>query len=861
MTFAPLIQALTAGATVITPTNRLQREILWLYSQSKNNRVISTPNCFSYENWLKACYQNYIFQNPTKQLYTLIDNQQLAYLWNTLYKEITGRKLKTFELQQALSALKNCELCLSTPEGSDFLYHPNAQIFQKTWLKLETYLQHNHLLPFYRLATILSQSDYFKTPSKIIFACFDMFHPQQEQLILHLQQRNIEIAYFDFNHVEELAKTPKIALDALNQAQVSSRAKIYLADDDEQELTQIILWLKTQLNLGQKRIGVIIPNLSQQLHKIKNRLRQHFDEHILHFSLGQTLFNYPIIKHGMMLLAINPNLSLTREQCRLLLRSPLIRGFYEEKEQRNKIALKHKSLQEAEIPFKQFCQILIPSCPILAEILTSLISPPKFASIPQWIDYFGKKLYCFDFPGEKTLNHEAESILQKFYLQIEELHRLNLFEAKFNFNDILSELEMGFRQQIHQPPQDFDGIHILGWLESSGFSGDSLWIANFVSQLIPQPINLSSLLPIHWQKNKKLPRTDANKETQIASQIFQRLLHGHQEVVISFAKHIEQQPQWPSPLLPKNLIIYEALQVNKTNQQLLIVEDTYLLPLKPNEQVRGGSHLMSSHAKCPFQAFAKYRLHAEETFHETLGLSPIERGQLLHQILYYIWSELKSQHALLKLQSQELEKLIDKAIHKSIEPLLKLRPYSLDPFLTSLEEEHLKKLIHHALEIDKKRPSFQILGLEKEIELNIDDWTFQLRYDRIDSLDNGDHCVIDYKTSIPSPLPWNSTKPIHPQILMYALADKNIQALVFMALKAEETQISGISVTEIGIPGVKSPKEEWVNLQQQWLLHLQENITEIKNGICPPKPFQSNICQQCKFQDLCRFEGLDTIEN
>jgi hypothetical protein len=860
MPFASLIHALTEGATVITPTNRLQREILWLFSESQAKSVLTKPKCFAYETWVTNWYQDYFFQHPQDLEYTLIDNQQLSYLWKKFHQEITGRELKSFECQQALSALKNCELTLTVPEGSDFLYHPSAQIFQKIWEKLQVYLHQHQLIPPYRLASILKHIHYPIYSNKIVWACFDMFHPQQLALIEHLEQLGIEQVYFDFNQ-QAFASSSSRALSQLQEPNRVIEQKLYLAEDDEDELQQIVLWIKQQQNLGKKRIGLIVPNLSQQLNKIQNRLRQHFKEKDLHFSLGQTLFDYPIIKHGLVILSIYPNIRLSREHCRLLLRSPFIHGYHEEKEARNQIALKHKLLQEPEIPFTHFIDILEQSCPILANTLKTLSAPPKNTSITEYLDYLTKQLEKFKFAQNTHFFGDSEAILQKFYLNIEELHRLSLFTSKLSFQALISELETRFKQQIHQPPQDYDGIHVMGWLESSGFTGDALWICNFISQLIPQPIHLSSLLPLNWQKKNKLPRTDAHKETQIATQMFQRLLHGQTAIVISYAKHIEQQPQWPSPLLPKNMEAYEGLSEVEHAAQLEIVEDNYQLPIKLNEEVKGGSHLMSSHAKCPFQAFAKYRLHAQESNPEGIGLNPLERGQLLHQALFHIWSTLKAQEDLFNLAPKALKELIEKSIDKSLQPVQELKPYSLDPFLNQLEREHLTQLIEQALEIDRNRPHFRILGLEKEIQLKIDDWAFQLRYDRIDILDNGEHCVIDYKTSLPSPLPWYSTKPIYPQILMYALADSKIQALLFMALKIQESQVSGLAANDVGIQGVKKAKEEWVTLEQQWLTSLEGNIEEIKAGICPPKPIQASTCQQCKYQDICRLDILEEAEN
>jgi len=851
MSFSTLIQALQQGATVITPTNRLQREILWLLSQATSKRLIQKPLCFSYASWLKQWYQDYYFQHPKALHFTLIDDWQFKLLWKKTSLKLTGKIPKAYDLQQAMNAVKNCALAMSPPHGSDFLYTPTAEEFQQIWQQVSIDCHRKHLLPPHEIANVLMHIDYSKPAHDlhIIWACFDYLHPQQIQIQERLKSLGIKQSFFDLNRQDLHTE----AHDTF-QAPKPHHTKLLIAQDSQQEFQGILQWIKEKRRMGAKRIGVVVPDLSQHIGKLRFLLQQHLPEENMFFSLGLPLIDFPIIRHALTLLELDPQQRLNRGQCRFLLRTPFIHCPKSESGLRNRIYHQNQVLQEPEVPFNWFITAIERQCPQWAATLKKLKPLPLEGTPAEWIVAITERWQQFGFPSEHKLEQNNQLILQKLYHVVERLHKSQPFIQRFSHQELLQELYTLCREEIHQPPQNYYGIHIMGWFESSGFCGEALWICHFQSQLIPQPLSFSNILPIHWQKEKAFPRTQSAKECQIAQQMFERLLIGQPEVVISYAEHIEQQPQWPSPLLPKGLPIYEMQPKASIPTTLETVDEPFNIPLKDAEHLKGGTSLLSSQAKCPFQAFAKYRLHTEELSKEQHGFNALERGQMIHQVLHQLWLKLGNQARLLALSAQELQTLIDHAIENGLKPYLNFKPYSMDDICQELEHDALQQKVHQALETDKKRPPFHILGLEQALDLNIDDWAFELRYDRLDQLDNGDKVLVDYKSRIPSPLPWDKDRPIYPQMLMYALADSSIHGLLFMALgnKKDKPVISGISENMIDIVGVKTSKEDWATMQQQWFARLKSLIEEVRSGHCIPEPTSRSICGQCIHQDLCR---------
>jgi ATP-dependent helicase/nuclease subunit B len=856
MTFDCIFDALSQGATVITPTNRLQREILWLYTQRHHQAIFAKPSCFSYENWLAHWYQTHLFNHPYQTGPTLIDAWQFECIWKHFCQQLLGKTPQPFELQQALTAVKNCALTLQPPIGSDFLYTPIASEFQSVWLAVDQHLADQNLLPPHALANHLTNLPFYQTHAigHVIWVCFDVLHPVQQRLQQHLQQLGVRQSYFDINS-HQLFSSAEETKRCLFQPP-SHPVYVHQAHQDDDELYQILAWIEHQRQQDKRRIGVVVPDLSQQKANLKRFFKQHLPNEQISYSLGEPLTTYPVIKHALALLEINPSKRLTREQCRILLHSPFISCPQHEQTKRHQLLQTDKIFQEPEVPFKTFIQHCEKTCPQWSQSLQQLTLLPEAATIPEWVKNVHLRWQQLGFPGASTMHEALQSLLNKLYLCLENLHLGQAFVTRLNQPQWIQEFTSVCQNHIHQPPQNYDGIHIMGWFESSGFCGDALWICHFQSQFIPQPLSFSNMLPIYWQKQHHFPRTNSQKEFEIAHQVLHRLIQGQKQVVISYAEHSQQQPQWPSPLLPHSLIKYQTLpRTASPILELEVYQQHYDIPVSEDEQIRGGSHLLSLQAQCPFRAFAKFRLHTERPLLEHHGLESSERGQLVHETLQRIWSTLQNQQQLHRCSVEELNHLIAESIQHCLQPLFINKPYSMDNISQDLEHEYLQQQVEQALELDKQRPAFRIHSLEQSLELNIDGWPFKLRYDRMDELDTGQYVLIDYKTSIPSPLPWHKERPIHPQILMYALANSTIQGLMYLAF-GKDFRINGISAQELQIDGVKQTKHNWTSLQQHWLAELRELITEIRQGHCQPTP-QASMCKTCDYQSLCRVKQLE----
>ena len=220
-----------------------------------------------------------------------------------------------------------------------------------------------------------------------------------------------------------------------------------------------------------------------------------------------------------------------------------------------------------------------------------------------------------------------------------------------------------------------------------------------------------------------------------------------------------------------------------------------------------------------------------------------------------LWQRLGNQQELFNCDSEIMEHSINEAIHTALAPLKQQHPDSFGTAIEEVESIRLKRLVLACLEWEKQRTPFAIAALEQSYTINLAGLDFQVRVDRLDQVADK-KWVIDYKSSLPSSKPWNEERPKEPQLLLYALLDKQINTLLFMQLKSGKISYSGFSEEKQGISGISSLKKEeaWDDCRANWQEQLTSLAKEFQQGHCPPQPAQLTLCQQCDYQNLCRFQ-------
>ncbi len=833
-----LFRLMKDGATVITPNNRLSNQLLQDFYLDCKTLIENKPHCLPYRTFLNNLFFKARHLYPNTQHPVLLNPIQQRHLWRELLDTEQNYPINEGLLHEIQDAWTRCHHWKISIDDFAFAQTPQTRQFQKWQQAFQSRLTALNLITEEQVIDYCSSFNNLFNLNSVVWVCFDDYTPEQRMLQEHFNTHDCQQYFYEL---------PDKPLSTYR----------FSANDQNDEQLEMVRWLKSELLAGKTRIGVVIPDLQNQSSAFVRFLKKHLSQESFSLSLGKPLTDYALVTHALTWLQIDKK-TISNHQARLLLSSPYVFGGKTELLVRSQILFESQSLQEAEIPFDTFLQVIKPYAPILAKKLDSIIEYPEHARPYEWIDFFKSRLTTLGFPGEYPLNSSTFQCFQRFMALFDELLKLSLFSTRITAKTALTALHDLSQLTIFQIRKATTRIQVLGLLEASGCTFDSVWVSGLTDQCLPQKTNLSAFIPIELQRTLFMPHSDSARELQFAQQVLTRLQNGSQHTVFSFPRLNGDMPNLPSPLIV-NLPEFTPLRIGSEVQEslLIVYNEEYTQPMRKNEQISGGTSLLANQAKCPFRAFAAHRLHLKAEQELSTGLDASERGQIIHKIMEQVWQDIKTQQMLKTLPSQQLKSRITKAIDSALIPFIQNRPLSFPVMVQEIEQSRLNRIVSACLEWEKQRPPFEVEALEQTFIISLSDIEFKVRIDRLDRLASDEKWVIDYKTSIPTNKPWNEDRPEAPQLLLYALLDNSINALLFLQLKTGPLLFSGFSETTLSVKGVQSLKknETWAAHRDTWHQQLTALASEISSGYCPPKPNRHTTCSFCEFKSLCRIHA------
>lgn len=843
-----VLKYLHEGAMVITPNNRLSLQLLQAYDASYRSpgTLLIKPQCFSYEAFLRHLFDKLRHQLPHQPHPLLLSEHQTRYLWRLILNQHHVDPISTGLLDVVHEAWVRCQAWQISPDDVSFGSTTHTRRFQHWFKAFQQTLNVQNVIPAQLIPEYLIKTQTERHPQCIIWSCFDEFTPIQQRLQQTLEQNNCP-QLFDDLFAKDLCVTTH-----------NSSVHCLPAHDQQEEYQQMLAWVDERMAQGNQQIAIVVPDLQAQASAIQNIFDHHFSPHAYNISYGAPLSDFPVVGAALQWLALDLH-HVTTHQIRLLLQSPFISGSQKEFIARSQVLQESTMMKESIISWSEFLTQIAITTPILHTALQQLRPYPEQDSPSAWTSHFKERLQWIGFPGEGPILSETYQCFNRLIVLLDDLMSLNAVASSISANEAIQLLRELTHTVVFQIKKPTTPITILGILEASGCLFDSIWVSGLTDQCLPHKTRFSPLLPISLQRESSMPYTCAQREFERARQGLERLAFACNHIVYSYPKMLNDQPQLPCVLIKNYAILpRKPLSFEVKSLDLVRYEDTYSHPLDSLEHVSGGTALLAHQAKCPFQAFAAYRLKAIPAPEKTDGLDLMERGQILHRVLEALWKKLGSQAALLALSSNHLEQTIQQIVQTTLSSFRQTRYASFSPLTQKVEHDRLKYLVYESLEWEKQRQPFVIESLEQSYKLTLADIPFQVRIDRLDrSLqDMPSKTVIDYKTSLPTTQPWTEDRPEAPQLLLYALLDKQIHTILFMQLKTGHMTLSGFStdkMSERGITSVKPPKT-WSDHLAYWEQQLTELAHEIKTGHCAPQPKRNSLCQQCSFHGLCRLE-------
>lgn len=810
----------------------------------------------SWDDWIIRSWQS-LQSNPI-----IINKFQEKIIIKQIIKSISSSDLllnidaMVEVIQQAWQLMRQWELSC---EGVGQQISIDTLYFINIYKIYNDFLIKNHYIDSSYVATALRdllKNQKVKLSKSITFVGFNRFFPQAIKLINELKQL-VKIVFLENTSLESMPQR----ISCVSQ---------------QQEIYTMARWAQQKLlKQPNQTIGCVIPNLPMLRETIERIFNEVFHpenttsfqsglNHLWNFSVGKILRAYPLVDSALQLLRLGLTQSANFAQITSLLRSPFLGGSEMEFVARAMLGNQLQAMGELEINLRTVLSLARDSattahCPKLATILQKLLEILK--NLPQrqlpsaWASLFKSQLQILGWPGERSLNSEEYQTSQKWQELLQEFANLDHISGELEFSTALELLEQLANSIIFQPETPFARIQILGALEATNLQFDHLWIMNLTDELWPPAPAPNPYLPLELQQRLGMPQASAEQELEFYKNLLERFCQSSKSVICSYPLREADKTLRPSPLITAFPEISEAeldLSAWTSVDQLIFaqrdietIEDYQAPTLQSQEIILGGSGIFASQAACPFSAFAKFRLAAENVLRPQLGLNYIERGILLHTALEKIWNTLGNQYALKTHNPDVLEKTILAGIDHALLEQTQRKPLTLKKYFTQTERQRLKILITKWLAEESKRSFFTVVAKEQSQKIKIGDLPVKIRVDRIDQLEDGTHIIIDYKTGKTSINDWFGPRPDEPQLPLYCIAsDKSISGLSFAQVRIDDVRFNGINISDT---------PQWQTLVNEWKIVLNQLANEFCSGNATVTPKDiKKTCQYCDLKPLCR---------
>ncbi len=569
-----------------------------------------------------------------------------------------------------------------------------------------------------------------------------------------------------------------------------------------------------------------------------------------------------------------------------VLRGAYLRGSDSEAGKRARLERRiREKLVGGEITRAQFMARALAGAPLLAQALQQAWKAAREArgkgrahSYRAWAAVFTAFLRELGWPGNRPLASSEQQALEAFGRLLSEFGGCDAVSAKpVPLPEALSRLSAMARERKFQPQGPDQAVELAPVEESAGMRFERLWVAGAGANLWPRGIMPAPLLPLGLQRRMKMPQASAQLALAQARRQTEALLRGAEEVVFSWSKVAEEGVETScSPLIAAIPLRAHStvagaepaaayVEILRASASLETLEDDAAPPLQDNEEISGGARLMDHQLKNPFRAFAEHRLRAAEYPRPWDGISPLDRGNIIHALLCRLYTEFEDAAALKAALPGLRASLEEWAADIPGKEPPGNRPLVLG--LLQMERQRAAQLTLDWVEHDIGRGEFSVQELEKQEQLELGPLALRVRLDRVDrAASKAGPLVLDYKTGKELLLTWlNPARLRSSQLPIYALVTPGVSGVAYGFLSGETPAMKGLCDPRATIPGLTpiSRRSEfrrykkWENVLKGWRKALEAAARALAEGDARLEVFSRDDSARGQYQVLSRIQELE----
>ena len=872
-----LVAALDSGAVVVTPNNRLARAITGHYDhvQSAAGRTAwPSPRALPWNAWLATLWLDALAADAWPAPFALLDSAQSQHLWERAIEadgiallDAGGAAERAADAWRTFHAHANPGESPSQFSGGG----DDAAAFARWARRYARNVADLGCVDIAALADPLIAALRrvpFVEDRAIVLAGFVEFTPQQARFADALRTAGASVATqaMPSRSVARSRAQYRTATDELAAALQWARG-VTLADPAARA-TIAVVDLSARLDLVVQLADEILrPNAvaSAEL----GRPRPY------NVSLAPPLSTHPLAVAALDLIELaHRGLPLARASA--LVRSPYLAGGVAAAGRRARLERGWREQNVTEVSLNALIHALAGDDPLRAGLMS--MSQALRHATPRsphaWADAVLDALDRCGWPGGDS---QASALFQSHDALLRAIgawRALSLVEPQMDLRAMLATLRAHCARTSFQPEGLPARIEILGVLEAAGLDFDGLWLAGMDADAWPPRVLPEAFLPVSWQRARGVVQASADHALERATRLTAQLAGSARTVIASHVMTTDHPPRSVSPLCDWPL---ETRAPQPTPTMLAIATapaldrqvDATLPALPVGVGLKGGVKIVELQSDCPFRAAAALRLHAGGWPRPGIGLTALERGNLVHAAMASLWSSLGDQATLNSLDEATLQARIADAVAVARKAIADTRWRSMPPVIAGVETGRLARLMSTFLrDHEATRPPFRVIGSEVKVDLALGGLSLGLRIDRIDAVDAG-IVVIDYKTGpLPSVRQWLLPRPVAPQTGLYALALKQrdpaqpVRAVALMSLRSGDSAVRGIADDTLQWEGLSTPAvasgdrlADFDALEQWWHARFGALAEAFRQGDAAVTPRdRPSPCAHCDFKPLCRIE-------
>ena len=676
----------------------------------------------------------------------------------------------------------------------------------------------------------------------------------------------------------------------------TAETRFYEVADAASELAACALWCRSRLQADHTaRLLIISQDAGQRRGEIERAFARYLDgpsADLVEFSLGVPLSRTPLVHAGLLVLRWISNKALAEYEVDWLIAGGVTTASEAESAslQRHMRKIRNRQMQRPEWTLEEFINGLPNGDPLPESWVQRMLSAARRLhpigqrrSALEWSELLPLSMNDAGFPGCHPMPSANFQVMDHWRKAVEACGTLGFDERTISWPTFHSAVARQMEDTLFTPEATAANILVSGPAQSAGLVADGIWFLGAEEGAWPFASQLHPFLPAFVQRNTNMPQASAQADAKLAGRITDRLLHAASECVFSSVRLRCKVDANPSrmilSLVGDPVPVPDQLVPERPVQAVMeTFPDSIAVPFSGNI-APGGATTLTMQSRCPFRAFATFRMGAQPWDLAETGLTPRQRGDLVHSVLRAVWGGAAvggwttSDELQAVLASEGLEG-VERFVAAHVEQvLMHSMPATVRDRIPkrciALELERLTKLVTEWLLYESTRAQFTVSGTEQRSQVVIAGLAFDLRLDRLDTLNDGTSLIVDYKTGASTSLDsWSSARPDDVQLPLYG---------VFGVGQGNPSELGGLAFAKVlpgapefigrvrnngaFLPSVSNRNQLTTNpLSDQqidvWRSIIEQLAADFLHGRAVVDPKDSDSCKYCELCSLCRIDQM-----